>query len=243
MKNLNNYIIEKLHINKDSNSKKPEYHYHPEKLSELMELLIKLVNERGSDADLNDVDVSRITDMSNLFQRVNYFSKYKIKFIDISKWDVSNVKDMDNMFTDCDLFSCDLSDWDVSNVEDFESMFERCSKFTSDLSRWDFSSAKKVKFMFLNCTKFNSEVGEWKFNPELTSMLRMFDGCESFEGDGLDKWDVSNIKDFRKTFLRCTSLHPINNLNGWKLNKHAVIEEMFRDCGNITKPNWYKEDN
>ena len=193
MKQFNHYIIEKLKINKDSNNK-PEYHYHPEKLSELIELLIKLVNKRGSDADLNDVDVSRITDMSDLFHRVNHLSKYKIQFIDISKWD-------------------------VSNVEDFESMFERCSNFTSDLLRWDFSSAKNVNFMFLNCSKFNSEVGEWKFNPELTNMLRMFDGCESFEGDELDQWDVSNIKDFRKTFLRCKSLHPFNNLNNWKLNK------------------------
>ena len=193
MKQLNYYIVEKLKINKNSNNK-PEYHYHPEKLSELIELLIKLVNERGSDADLNDVDVGRITDMSDLFHRVNHLSKYKIQFIDISKWD-------------------------VSNVEDFESMFERCSNFTSDLLKWDFSSAKNVKFMFLNCSKFNSEVGEWKFNPELTNMLRMFDGCESFEGYGLDQWDVSNIKDFRKTFLRCKSLHPFNNLNNWKLNK------------------------
>ena len=165
MKQFNHYIIEKLKINKDSNNK-PEYHYHPEKLSELIELLIKLVNERGIDADLNDVDVSRITDMSDLFHRVNHLSKYKIQFIDISKWD-------------------------VSNVEDFESMFERCSNFTSDLLRWDFSSAKNVKFMFLNCSKFNSEVGEWKINPELTNMLRMFDGCESFEGYGLDQWDCS----------------------------------------------------
>ena len=109
-------------------------------------------------------------------------------------------------------------------------MFERCSNFTSDLLRCDFSSAKNVKFMFLNCSKFNSEVGEWKFNPELTNMLRMFDGCESFEGDGLDQWDVSNIKDFRKTFLRCKSLHPFNNLNNWKLNKKVVVEDMFRDC-------------
>ena len=161
MKQLNYYIVEKLKINKDSNNKS-EYHYHPEKLSELIKLLIKLVNKRGSDADLNDVDVSRITDMSDLFHRVNHLSKYKIQFIDISKWD-------------------------VSNVEDFESMFERCSNFTSDLLRWDFSSAKNVKFMFLNCSKFNSEVGKWKFNPELTNMLRMFDGCESFEGDELDQ--------------------------------------------------------
>ena len=242
MKQFNHYIIEKLKINKDSNNKS-EYHYHPEKLSELIELLIKLVNKRGSDADLNDVDVSRITDMSDLFHRVNHLSKYKIQFIDISKWDVSNVKSMNNMFTDCNLFSCDLSDWDVSNVEDFESMFERCSNFTSDLLRWDFSSDKNVKFMFLNCSKFNSEVCEWKFNPELTNMLRMFDGCESFEGDELDQWDVSNIKDFRKTFLRCKSSHPFNNLNNWKLNKKVVVEDMFHDCGNITKPNWYKKEN
>ena len=44
--------------------------------------------------NLNDIDTSRITDMSYLFRSLN---RYPEK-IDISLWDVSNVKNMREMF-------------------------------------------------------------------------------------------------------------------------------------------------
>ena len=61
MKQLNQYITEKLRINKDSN--KIEYHYHPKDRDELRSLIKELLKERGKNADLNDINVSDITDM------------------------------------------------------------------------------------------------------------------------------------------------------------------------------------
>ena len=63
MNSLSTYIIEKLKINKSTNL----YHYHPKDKDELKSLITKLIEERGKDADLNDIDVSNITDMSELF--------------------------------------------------------------------------------------------------------------------------------------------------------------------------------
>ena len=90
MKNLKDIILERLHINKDIESN--YYNYHPKTRDELKELVNKLINERGYNADLNDIDTSEITDMNFMF--------YKSKFNgDISVWDVSNVKDMSHMFS------------------------------------------------------------------------------------------------------------------------------------------------
>ena len=87
MKQINKYISERLHINKDIKS----YNYHPKTINELEELVYNLIKERGYNADLNDIDTSEITDMDELF--------YKSQFNrDISNWDVSNVKDMSYMF-------------------------------------------------------------------------------------------------------------------------------------------------
>ena len=87
MKNLKDIIVERLHINKDID----RYNYHPKTNDELKELVDKLIEERGDDADLNDIDTSEITNMYALFYD-SFFNG------DISKWDVSNVKNMYHMF-------------------------------------------------------------------------------------------------------------------------------------------------
>ena len=83
MKGLTSYITEKLKINKDSSK-----YYYPKDKDELRSLIEKLLEERGKDADLNDIDVSDIMDMSELFYGLDPHK------IDISEWNVSNVTDM-----------------------------------------------------------------------------------------------------------------------------------------------------
>lgn len=61
---------------------------------QLRRLIKRLIDERGSDCDLNDIDVSNVTDMSTLFGFVSA-DDYSIDFSgDISGWDVSSVTDM-----------------------------------------------------------------------------------------------------------------------------------------------------
>ena len=106
MKNLKDIIQERLHINKDISN---YYNYHPKTKEELKQLVYKLIKERGNDADLNDIDTSKITDMSYMF----YDSKFNG---DISNWDASKVKDMHSMFYNSK-FNGDISNWDVSKVK------------------------------------------------------------------------------------------------------------------------------
>ena len=80
--------------------------------------------------DLNFIDTSKITDMSNLFVNCEYD-------IDVSNWDVSNVTNTAGMFYFCKNFDCDLSRWDVSNVTTMKYMFACCEKFNCDLSNWN----------------------------------------------------------------------------------------------------------
>ena len=67
----------------------------PTRKDELKELIRRRMNEQGPRCDLNDIDVSRVTDMSHLFDDTNFKG-------DISKWDVSNVKNMSSMFANSD---------------------------------------------------------------------------------------------------------------------------------------------
>ena len=142
MKHLNNFITEKLKINKNS---KFTYKYHPKDKDELMDLLDKLIKERGYEGDFNDIDTSEITDMSMLFT----FSRTKFNG-DISDWDVSKVKDMRFMFCDTK-FNKDISNWDVSSCENMYNMFYGCNDFNYDLNNWDVSKVKDMMGMFDNC--------------------------------------------------------------------------------------------
>ena len=135
------YMQEKLTIKENKNV---DYKYFPKTKKELKEIISQRINDEGSEVDLNDIDVSNIKDMSNLFSRKNFNG-------DISNWDVSNVTDMENMFVDCFRFNKDISSWDVSNVKNMAGMFMRCGKFNSDISKWDVSKVKEHHFIFGSC--------------------------------------------------------------------------------------------
>jgi surface protein len=153
MKTVNNYINEAL-IKK--NTKIKTYNYFPKDKKELQSLLKELLDERGKDADLNDIDTSDITDMSELFDNLDPYN------IDISEWNVSSVKNMEWMFCWCDNFNSDLSAWDVSEVEDMSRMFNKCEKFNSDLSSWNVSKVTNMQQMFRGCTSLTNTPNWYK---------------------------------------------------------------------------------
>ena len=141
MKSINEYIQEKLIIkkNKDIN-----YKYFPQNKKELKDIILQRIKDEGNEVDLNDIDVSNITDMSRLFLSTDFNG-------DISNWNVSNVTDMSDMFSWCKSFNQDISNWDVSNVTDMYSMFYYCKAFNQDISNWDVSNVKDHHFIFTNC--------------------------------------------------------------------------------------------
>ena len=64
MKSLAHYIQEKLIIKKN---KVTSYKYFPETKKELKAIIEKRIKEEGNEVDLNDIDVSQIIDMPELF--------------------------------------------------------------------------------------------------------------------------------------------------------------------------------
>ena len=90
MKQLKDILFEKLKIN--SNSKINEYSYHPKDKKELQDLIKQLIGERGENANLNDIDTSKITDMSYLFEDSDFDG-------DITELDLSNVMNMSGMYS------------------------------------------------------------------------------------------------------------------------------------------------
>ena len=160
MKSLQNRLFEGFYQNAGGMIR-------PTTKDELMKEIRKRL--RKHQTNLNDIDSSKITDMSNVFVDIKLRQN-----IDISQRDVSNVKDMHNMFYGYKNFNCDLSKWDVSSVENMNCMFFNCQKFNCDLSKWDVSNVKTMMEMFCGCTNFNCDLSKWNVK-KVKNMYYMFD--------------------------------------------------------------------
>ena len=204
MKPLNQYIQEKLIINKDYQSAKTAA---PKSFDELRKIIEDRYDKLGpgtkeNPIDFNDIDVSNIDSFCN-DKGKGIFEETKFKYIDISDWNVSNVTDMHYMFDSCyELESVgDISKWDVSNVTNMNRMFAFCKKFNQDLSSWDVSNVTDMQFMFSCCESFNQDISSWDVS-NVTNMYSMFLECESFNQD-LSGWDVSNVIYKDSIFYHC----------------------------------------
>jgi surface protein len=202
MKQINTYINEKLRL-----SAKRQYTCQPKDKDELREIIVLRIDSDGNECDLNDIDTSKITDMSNLFNTDDDYDGNKIfeQFNgDISMWNVSNVTNMGFMFYGCKKFNCDLSKWNVSKVDNMYCMFYGCTDFNGDISTWNVSNVINMEFMFEMCTNFNCDISQWNMS-NVKDIGSMFYYCKKFKQD-LDSWDVSNVGNYMyNAFKNCPS--------------------------------------
>ncbi len=103
----------------------------------------------------NEWDVSKITDMSNLFKNLENFNE------DISNWTVDNVTNMEGMFFNCRAFNKPIGNWNVGNVTNMKKMFGNCVNFNQPLDQWDVHNVKNMDSMFQGASHFNQSLNSW----------------------------------------------------------------------------------
>ena len=152
----------------------------PANKEELKKIIENRIRTEGSECDLNDIDVSDITDMSGLFYGKGFNFYEHIFNGNVSKWDVSNVTNMRGMFEGSN-FTGDISKWDVSNVTNMSSMFSD-SQFTGDISKWKVSKVTDMSRMFSH-SQFTGDISKWNISAN-ANIAGIFKGVENNQPKG-----------------------------------------------------------
>jgi len=183
---------------------------------------------------ISDWDVSKVTDMSKMFQRSSFNQ-------DISKWDVSNVTDMDNMFLGAS-FNQDIGEWDVSNVTNMNRMFMQAKSFNQDIGKWDVSKVTNMEKMFHHpypkSASFNQDISKWDVS-NVTNMSAMFWGAV-FNQD-IGSWDVSKVTNMSSMFS--SGLYPASqyeesfnqDIGLWDVSKVTDMSYMFQSAASFNQ--------
>lgn len=231
--------------------------YAPQSKDELENLIC------DEDIYLGDIDTSAITDMSELFYKIE-----RKDFSGIESWDVSNVTDMSEMFSGCKNFNQPLGNWNVSSVTDMYMMFAGCDNFNQPLNNWNVSNVTDMREMFVFCANFNQPLDNWLINnPNADKIINEIYGYGTFEKARATikpingkyhpkyKWqlklltldnsvnlgdiDTSAITDMSELFYE-SERKDFSGIENWDVSSVTDMSDMFRGCENFNQPlnNW-----
>ena len=189
MKSLNQYIIEKILINKSSKLNKIKV----ESKDQLLSIVRRRYNNNKSFLDLTDLDISELDNLSSIF-----FELYSLEVVNISGWDTSNVTTMAYMFSQCKNLKniIGIENLDVSKLETANFMFDSCENLVElDLTNWNPILLKTAWSMFYRCSnlKIIKNIENWQLT-NIKDISYMFYNCAKLDVD-LSNWDLTKIKD------------------------------------------------
>lgn len=171
----------------------------------------------GSIPNLNNWDVSKVTDMSEMFFFNIFFNEY------INDWDVSTVEDMSNMFTGAYTFNQPIGNWDTGQVTNMNGMFSEAKNFNQPIGNWNVSSVTNMNNMFAWASNFNQPIGDWDVS-NVTTMGAMFARAYKFN-QPIGDWDVSKVKSMYRMFSEAWDFNQ--QLESWEVNQVESMGEMF----------------
>ncbi len=177
-------------------------------------------------ADLNTVDLSRVTSFGGAFSAS--FNR------DVSDIDTSGAIYMSNAFSGAKAFNQDINHWDVSNVQSMLGMFQGASSFDQDLDLWDTSKVRSFYWMFDGATAFNGKVEAWDVAPS-RGFTKMFQNAKSFN-QPLAKWNFYKPTGFDLMFSGATSFNQPLNEWGNRVKNIPTMHSMFQNAKSFNQP-------
>lgn len=242
MKNLKDYILtEGFKLGKNK-VRKTTYNFYPKNKQELREIIKEKV--KNDNFNFNDIDVSNVTDMSDLFFALDSNTRNKITKLDLTNWNVENVENMQNIFSSIyNLEELNINGWITSSVKKFDGAFEYCEKLVNIIGIEDLNTQKAISLesMFRNCESLQKiDLSKWNLSHCRIS-ISMFEDCYSLNTIGdTSQWDLKLLKEADFMFYNCEKLKNIQGIENWNISQLNKTQQMFDNCDKSIIPSWYE---
>ena len=139
----------------------------------------------GGSPNINDWDVSSVTNFSQLFREASSFNQ------PIDKWDVSSGTNFGNWLYLANSFDQDLSAWSGSLPTSLSNFFTSAQSFNNggspNINDWDTSNVSSMIFIFSNSTAFNQPIGDWDVSNLSGFNYGYFQNAATFNQD-ISNW-------------------------------------------------------
>lgn len=198
--------------------------------SNFITALVKWSNGEFSDALIQGMDTSEVTDMTELRQRVidaGGNSTNMTSFnLDIGGWNTGKVTTMRSMFANMTAFNKDINGWNTSKVKYMQSMFNNCDFFNKSLNSWNTASVLNMAGMFEGAHAFNGNISSWN-TANVTDMRYMFFTAHAFN-QNISGWNTAKVTDMEGMFYSATVFN--RDISGWDVSKVSKMDRMFRSA-------------
>jgi len=231
--------------------------YSKETLKIVIEDYFNSTTGKSNYGEMNCWDVSKIEDMSYLFNEYQYNEPIECWDIGnvtnmhamfkgatsfnqpLDKWDTSKVTNMEAVFYDAKSFNQPLNSWNVSSVKTMKWLFSWAHSFNQPLDNWDTSKVEDSIAMFQFAKNFNQSINSWDVNS-VTNMAFMFAGAERFN-QPLSNWNVAQVTNMAFMFAYIEIFNQ--PLNSWNVSSVTDMKYMFYGSKSFNQPlsNWNVE--
>jgi hypothetical protein len=126
--------------------------------------------------------------------------------------------------------------WDVGLLDNFANLFNSkrnplATVATPNLELWNVGHNVDrplyLQDMFLGANVINFNVQNWN-TERAVHFNGMFENAVSFEGHGLESWNVTSGTLFMSMFSGCIGLHHNLDLSSWQLPRAERLDSLFR---------------
>lgn len=206
--------------------------------------LFKGKNKLTNIQNFDRIDVSHIRSVQDMF----YGCDSLVDITPLKTWKLQNCSNFEGFLGATGIVNTDgLQNIDFSSAYSTKEFFHGCIYLTdlSGISGWDMTPIEELTGMFSLCESLKdlTPLKHWDVS-HVVNMTEMFEGS-SLGGhfgnrlvtlDGLEDWDVSNVRFFSRMFSVNFWLSDISALASWDVSKGIDFSSMFTGmaCLNLT---------